>query len=320
MTASTLAPSDRRVGGFRHDALFYDGSDGFVDSVLPFIRDGVEADEAILVVVDRTKIERLRAGLDGEAESVRFADMANVGRNPALIISAWRAFVADASRGDRALRGVGEPIWPGRSPTELVECHLHESLLNLAFADAPPFWLVCPYDTSALEPDVVETAERTHPSVLEAGRRRFSDRYPGLEALAAALDDPLPPPADPATALSFDIDSLVSARTYLSQRAREAGLAPGRVEEIVLAANEVATNSVRHGGGRGTMRTWVDGDVLICEVQDAGSIADPLVGREAPAPNQRGGRGLWMANQLCDLVQVRSSPDGVVVRLHMHLG
>jgi anti-sigma regulatory factor (Ser/Thr protein kinase) len=32
-----------------------------------------------------------------------------------------------------------------------------------------------------------------------------------------------------------------------------------------------------------------------------------------------GGRGLWLANQLCDLVQIRSGARGTVVRLHMRL-
>jgi hypothetical protein len=58
---------------------------------------------------------------------------------------------------------------------------------------------------------------------------------------------------------------------------------------------------------------------VICEISDAGSIADPLVGRENPPVDRLGGRGLWMANQLCDLVQVRSGAFGTVVRLHVHL-
>ena len=44
---------------------------------------------------------------------------------------------------------------------------------------------------------------------------------------------------------------------------------------------------------------------------------DPLVGRVKPVPTQVGGRGLWLANQFCDLVQIRSGDDGTAVRLQM---
>jgi hypothetical protein len=36
-------------------------------------------------------------------------------------------------------------------------------------------------------------------------------------------------------------------------------------------------------------------------------------------PEQLHGRGLWVVNQVCDLVQIRSSNAGNVVRLHMRL-
>ena len=40
-------------------------------------------------------------------------------------------------------------------------------------------------------------------------------------------------------------------------------------------------------------------------------------GRMAPTP---AARGLWLANRLCDLVQVRSGEQGTVVRLHVTPG
>jgi anti-sigma regulatory factor (Ser/Thr protein kinase) len=84
----------------------------------------------------------------------------------------------------------------------------------------------------------------------------------------------------------------------------------------VLAVHEIAANSIRHGGGRGTLRVWRDGGSLVCEIRDRGHIRDPLVGRTRPLPNATGGRGLWIANQICDLVQIRSTAAGTVVRVH----
>jgi anti-sigma regulatory factor (Ser/Thr protein kinase) len=65
------------------------------------------------------------------------------------------------------------------------------------------------------------------------------------------------------------------------------------------------------------VRTWREPDAVVCEVSDSGAIADPLAGRVEPRPDQLGGRGLWVANHLCDLVQIRSSPSGTVARVRM---
>jgi anti-sigma regulatory factor (Ser/Thr protein kinase) len=64
---------------------------------------------------------------------------------------------------------------------------------------------------------------------------------------------------------------------------------------------------------------WSTGEALLCEIRDRGRIADPLAGRFAPDVRKVGGRGLWIVNQLCDLVQVRTADDGNVVRVHMYL-
>ena len=87
----------------------------------------------------------------------------------------------------------------------------------------------------------------------------------------------------------------------------------------MLAAHELVSNSVRHGGGTGTIRAWRYGNSVVCEVTDNGCIGQPLIGRQLPDESSLGGRSLWMANQLCDLVQIRTFPHGNVVRLHMRM-
>ena len=79
----------------------------------------------------------------------------------------------------------------------------------------------------------------------------------------------------------------------------------------------MATNSIDHGGGRGTLRMWRDGNNLVSEVRDEGVYDRPLADRQRPGSGSGHPRGLWLANQLCDLVQIRSFADGTVVRLHV---
>jgi anti-sigma regulatory factor (Ser/Thr protein kinase) len=105
-------------------------------------------------------------------------------------------------------------------------------------------------------------------------------------------------------------------RNTVSRHARAARLAPARADELVTAVNEVATNSVRHGGGSGSLRVWQENSSLVCEIRDKGRFDRPLADRERPSTDITAPRGLWLANQLCDLVQIRSLPEGTVVRLH----
>jgi anti-sigma regulatory factor (Ser/Thr protein kinase) len=302
---------------FAHETLLYAGDDGFVEGALPFVFEGLEGEEPMLLVLSADKIERIRGELNGDNDRVLFADMAQVGSNPARIIPTWRTFVTEHGRGNGPVRGIGEPIWSGRTPDELVECQRHEELLNLAFADDPDFRLLCPYDTESLDDAVIEEAVRSHPVVVEDGVRRESAAFRGLAAISAPFATPLPAPPASVQQLEFDAQSLVSLRQLVTARAVEAGLDESRTNDLVFAVNEVATNSVRHGGGSGVLRVWMGTRWLVCEIEDAGQIGDPLVGREQPAGDQHAGRGLWIANQICDLVQVRSFATHSVVRLHI---
>jgi anti-sigma regulatory factor (Ser/Thr protein kinase) len=315
-SAITEAPNGRGSAAFRHEALLYSGrSDGFLEGTVPFLRDGARAGDAMLVVIDAEKIERVRNALGPDAQAVDFADMREVGSNPARIIPAWREFV-DANPG-RRLRGVGEPIWAQRSAAELVECQRHEALVNLAFADAAGFTLLCPYDVDALDPAVVEKAHHSHPVLVQDGADRPSASYLDIDAIAAPFAEPLPEPPAGAHALAFTTGTLGAVRELAAALATAVGVSAQRAGDFVLAVNELATNSVVHGGGQGVLRIWEGGGALICEIADGGAITEPLAGRRRPPDGRVGGHGLWLVNQLCDLVQIRSFADGGVVRLHM---
>lgn len=309
-------PLNLPVDRFRHVALFYSGEGQYLRETLSFIHEGLQAGEPVLVVETQHKQALLQAALGAYAKSVEFAEMELIGANPAHIIPAWQDFVTRCSSAGGAVRGIGEPIWAGRYPDELADCQWHESLLNVAFGSGRPWTLLCPYDTEHLDAALVEEARRSHEWVIEDGSMQASSEYRGMELSGAALSAPLRPSPDTAAGLVFDRRNLGAVRALVSRHATDAGLNRARVAELVIAANEVATNSVHHGGGRGTLRVWTADGRVVCEIRDQGLFDRPLVDRQTPGEDPSASRGLWLANQLCDLVQIRTFGDGTVVRLH----
>jgi anti-sigma regulatory factor (Ser/Thr protein kinase) len=117
-------------------------------------------------------------------------------------------------------------------------------------------------------------------------------------------------------AVSFDRQAITRLRHAVSDRASGAGLAGLRLDGFVLAVNEIMTNAVRHGGGRGHLRLWVANGSVWCEVRDNGAgIAGTPAGYQLPPTTADGGRGLWLARHLCDVVTIDAGEGGTTVRL-----
>ena len=308
----------RTHDGFRHEAFLWDGDEQFVAGTVPFVSEGLAAGQPVLVAVTPPRIDVLRDALGKEAAAVvEFVDMVQLGANPARIIPAWRRFT-DEHHG-QPVRGIGEPIWPGRRVAELAECQIHEALLNMAVDADTPLWLMCPYDTAMLPPEVVAEAHRSHPVVVNVEKHRGSTTYGGAHHVGAMFEADLPEVQVVVSHREFGADDYATVRSDIATHASSAGLTAERTDDLVLGVHEVAVNSVRHGRGASELRIWEEDHALICEVRGAGRIVDPMVGRRPPPWDGDHGRGLWMVNQLCDLVQVRSGKTGTTVRIHTWL-
>jgi anti-sigma regulatory factor (Ser/Thr protein kinase) len=309
------AASPRADGGLVHEALIYRTLVEFVDGTARFVRAGLGNGDAVLVSIPGVRIAPLRAGLGRLASRVRFADMTRVGRNPARIIPFVRQFADRHPR--RRISFVGEPIWLGRSTAEIRECVRHEALLNAAFAGAD-IRIFCPYDAAGLDTDTMVDAWRTHPVVGEGDQWQSSPDYADPAVLYAAADRPLPTPPADTILVPFTSADLALIRQLIADHAGRLGLTADRAEDLTLAVNEVVTNTVAHTRAGGTLRVWLDAgqDAVVCEVTDTGRITDLLVGRRIPSTDAEGGRGLWLVNHLCDLVELRSSEQGTTVRLY----
>ena len=332
---SVRSAADPAAAGFRHEAAFYAGPRQFVERTAGFVRDALDAGEPVLVAVVEPRAGLLRDALGADALRVEFLDMERVGRNPARIIPAWQDWADRNAPAGRRFRGVGEPVWKGRTPPEIAECEWHEALLNTAFDGGPDWWLICPYDTENLGPDVIARADCTHPSVLDGpdfvdgtARRHsagygygygYGEGWSGGEAMLRAPMEELAV-ADLVFETEFGVDGLQQLRAGFARACAAAGLPGDRAEGFVLAAHELACNSIMHGGGSGALRLWRAEASLVCEVRDSGVITDPLVGRRRPGATAEGGAGLWIANRACDLLRIRSAPGtGTVVRMHIDL-
>ncbi|MFF5175450.1 ATP-binding protein [Micromonospora sp. NPDC000089] len=116
---------------------------------------------------------------------------------------------------------------------------------------------------------------------------------------------------------AFDQAQVTELRHSVTSCAHSSGLRGQRLDDFVLAVNELITNAVRHGGGRGWLRLWNRPGKLVCEVSDHGNgiSTSRLSDRARPAPDTAGGWGLWLARELSDAMEVDSGAAGTTVRI-----
>lgn len=301
---------------YRHECLLYRGPEAFTAAVVPFVRDGLALGQPVMVAVAEPRLQALRDALGDDAHRVIFADMSELGRNPARLIQACLEFTSRTA--GQPVRGVGEPIWAGRSGAELVECQLHEALMNVAIDLATPLWLICPYDVQALDDGVIAEALRSHPTLVESPDSTTSRFYAGAQHAAALFAAALPQPEPPVRTITFDQRRADMVAGRILQYARAAGMPAQRSAKLAAAADEVARAGLGSAGGV-QIRLWQQNDSVVCEVGDRGEIDDPLIGRSAGFGPHGRERGIRLANELCDLVQVRSNRSGTAVRLHSRI-
>ena len=309
------AAPPRSQQSYRHEAFIWRDPDDYASVLGPFVQDGLAAGEAVMVAVVRRHADWLRETLGAQARKVKFVDMAELGRNPARIIPAWQKFVDQHSGLGRPVRGIGEPIWAGRRPEEILECQLHEALLNLAVDPKIPLWLICPYDLEGLDPSVIKEAHRSHPAVMDGDRYHGNSQYGGRAHVEAMFSSDLPELDGKPVEYSFTPESVDRVFNILTLEAYGAGLWSDKVTEVAATTRRLASCSLRRGAIEGTIRIWDAPHALICEVSDETMIDDVLAGRRALVSSDRD--GLSSANRKCDLVQLRSTEAGTTVRLHM---
>lgn len=313
---------DTNQGGtLAHQALLYGSENEFLACAVPFVRDGLESGDPIRIATTRRNADWLRAALGADVRYVTFCECSQWYQHPVRALAALDRAVRAAAQDGQQLRMIGEPICAGRTASQTREWARHESLINATVA-AVDAALVCSYDTRVVGPDVHATVAQTHPELVVNGGPRPSPTYTDPVIFNAERHRlPLPELPPPALWLRFQrTDQLATMRAFVTSHAIQAGAAARPVEQFVQAVNEITTNVIEHGGGTGVLQIWTGPHAMVCEVSDTGTgLRDPLAGYLPPAVNRPCGRGLWLAQQFSDLVEVHSDSAGTAVRLHLVL-
>lgn len=298
-----------------HQAMLYAGEDAFLDAALPFLRPGLDAGDAVLVVAPATTTDHLHRALGPAANAIAFRDAALWYSHPTRTISAYSSFIEDHP-GVR-IRVLAEPGWECGTPAEIAEWTRYESIVNQAFADVDAA-VLCLYDRRATA-EVLEGALRTHPELVGDAGPCANDAYVDPCTVYAEVDrQPLPPVPSHAREMPVDSIDLCALRAFVSDHAEDHGISSARLHDLLVATTEVATNAIRHGLPPVTCRTWTDEGDLVVDVTDTGHWEpEGLPGFLPPDPLVRVGFGLWGVRMLCPLVQLRTGPTGTDIRLRV---
>lgn len=300
--------------GYLHEAAFFGSDDDLLALAVPFIEDGIDHDEPVVVTLTQRNTELVQSRL-GNGSSVTYLPAHY--EQPSRSIESFRRLLArHVADGAAQVRVIGNLPHSGGGP-DWAPWLRYEGAFDAALT-GQPLWAVCAYDTRDTPDDVVTDAECLHAHVVTAAGHRPSPSFGDRATYVRQRLRELEPPADdrpPALTLR-DVDTPVAARRAIAAVAAEALLPHSRVVDVVLAANEIVTNALRHGRPPVDVRMWVDGATVTCEVRDSGpGSADPFLGLVPPAPGSTGGYGVWIAHQLCDRVDLLEHGDGFVVRL-----
>jgi anti-sigma regulatory factor (Ser/Thr protein kinase) len=120
---------------------------------------------------------------------------------------------------------------------------------------------------------------------------------------------------------TFGRDDITVVRHEVSDRLTGVGLSEDRLHGFILAVNEVITNVVLHADGGGRIVLRVSDGSAYCTVVDGGpGIPEHFRSTPGiPATSEVGGRGIWLAYQLCDEVTMDSDGDGTTIELRIRV-
>ena len=302
---------------FLHEGSFFDTTAALIDAAAPLLRETLARGEDVALVCTDSNNRALRESL-GDDERIIVLPRPQVYEKAVTAVAYYRDFMQDrVEGGSTAVSMVGQVDF-GTDSRWWDEWRRFEALMNHAL---PPFPLrtLCAYNTEVLPDPVLATGELTHPFLRRDGVTHPNPAYVDPAELLR-----LP---DPGVGLLLDLEpaAVIAEVVALSRLHVEVtallageGFEQDRVQDVVLAVHEIATNALRHGRAPVTVRVWLSPGRVVCTVTDRGEgFDDPLAGyvRGGGEPLPEGRFGLWLARELCDELVTARTPEGFTARL-----
>lgn len=326
------APDGDRT--YRHEAMLFRGDDGFVAAVEPFVREGLDRDESVILALAPHRLQAMRDALRDVDFRVGGPDCPAA---PSGVVLTWPETASAASRllpswqrfatgwGDRPVRGVTEPMWSARRQAEREECLLSEAMLNLAVPSTVPLWLACGYDVDRVPADLLDETFRSHAVVLDASSTETATTYTGAHHVAAVFERALSAPVEPVRRLVIRPGNGAEVGDWVRRWATGWGLGQVRAGRLAGALRQLGQACLADGGlDAVVLLLWQDGHALIGQL----TVTDPHgTGHQAAGPDGAAapqfllaedgplGAAVARADECADLVQVRCGPSGTVVRV-----
>jgi anti-sigma regulatory factor (Ser/Thr protein kinase) len=307
-------PSDlrsRRPAGPWHEALAYAAPGELAARLAGRVQAALAAGDPVMAVLEDAPRQQLHTELGSATDGVRFLEPAAVHTVPGFTTAVrWTRSSRQAGPGARPmivtqqlldLPGCGPGYWARLcAGLEVAAAGLPLTVL-CAFLDEPGGW--------------ARVRQTHHVLGTGCGSGPNPDYRKPHDVVREHPPPPPPEPGPPTAELAFRATDLGPLRHLTAEVAGRGGMASERVADAVLAVNELASNSVEHGPGTGRLRLWTHGAPwLLAEVSDRGRLIDPFPGMVHPSTSGPRGRGLWLASELCDVMEVWAE-GGTVVRL-----
>ncbi|WP_250032766.1 sensor histidine kinase [Paractinoplanes maris] len=316
--------------GPAHTALIIDSDNELLNTLLPELRRSAGRYDEVLLVIGRDTRTMLAEHLGDLGGALHWRDPSAFYQRLGFAYEGFRRYLAEQHAAGHRVHVIAEPdlaggVDAGMHADRAAAYLAYEAVCNDTYApyDAA---VTCIWNQRHHLTGVLDGVRATHRYLLTTAGRVPSPTYQGPERYLAGRQDlslqPAPADVDHEVVLT-EVADLSRLRAVLYPWADQHHFAGESADDLVTATVEVAANGLRHGAAPVHVRAWHGQDTLIVQCDDSAGRPIPATAgyrRPQPAGAAPGGRGLWLARQLADIVITDTAPGCTSVRLHFPYG